>query len=61
MSRPHKKQCGAIELEPTNGPTLSKDTLCALEELGDILRDIHKRMISEGYEIVDGNIQKVKS
>jgi hypothetical protein len=38
---------------------LSKDTLIALEELGDVLRRIHKRMIFEGYEIVDGNIRKV--
>lgn len=40
---------------------LSKDTLNALEELGNILRSVHKRMTSEGYELVDGNIQKMKS
>jgi hypothetical protein len=40
---------------------LSQDTLDALEELGDILRGIHKRMISEGYELVDGHIKKMKS
>lgn len=69
MSKPHKNQCGTQKLEPNegrigllcNGPTLSKDTLSALEELGDILRGIHKRMISEGYEIVDGRIQKIRS
>lgn len=37
---------------------LSKETLDALEELGDVLRSIHKRMVSEGYEIVDGKIRK---
>ncbi len=37
---------------------LSKDTLNALEELGDVLRHIHKRLVSEGYEIVDGSIRK---
>ena len=29
------------------------------EELGDVLKSIHRRMISEGYEIVDGVIRKV--
>jgi len=38
--------------------TLSKDTLNALEELGNVLRNIHKRMIFEGYELVDGHIRK---
>ena len=38
---------------------LSKDTLNALEELGDVLKCIHKRMVSEGYEIVDGVVKKV--
>lgn len=42
----------------SSSPVLSKDTLDALEELGDILRGIHKRMVSEGYEIVDGVIRK---
>lgn len=40
------------------GPVLSIDTLKALEELGDVLRGIHKRMISEGYELIDGVIRK---
>jgi len=81
MSKLHKSQYDAPELEPNEGQrgllcsnkaslrcpslssssTLSKDTLDALEGLGDILRSIHNRMISEGYEIADGNIQKVKS
>lgn len=37
---------------------LSKETLSALEELGGVLRDIHKRMVSEGYEIIGGVIRK---
>lgn len=37
---------------------LSKTTIDALEELGGVLGNIHKRMISEGYEIVDGVIRK---
>ncbi len=39
----------------------SKETLDALEELGDVLRGIRRRMITEGYELVDGHIQKVQS
>ena len=39
----------------------SKKTLDALEELGDVLRGIRRRMIAEGYELVDGHIQKVQS
>jgi hypothetical protein len=39
----------------------SKETLDALEELGDVLRGIRRRMITEGYELVDGQIQKVQS
>lgn len=39
---------------------LSRDTLNALEELGLILRSIHRRMTAEGYEITDGRIKKVR-
>lgn len=41
----------------SNSP-LSKETLNALEELGDVLRGVHKRMVSEGYEIIGGIIRK---
>lgn len=44
----------------TGTPLLSKDTLDAFEELGLILRGVHRRMISEGYEIADGHVRKVK-
>lgn len=37
---------------------LSKDTLNALRELGDILKPIRKRMLSQGYEVINGRIQK---
>jgi hypothetical protein len=37
---------------------LSKETLDALEQLGEVLRGIYKRMNSEGYEIIDGKICK---
>ena len=67
MNPLHTKENDALAIEPTEellcadevSVVLSKDTLNALEELGDVLRGIHKRMIFEGYEIVDGNIRKV--
>ena len=43
----------------SSSPALSRETLNALEELGDVLKSIHKRMVSEGYEIIDGVAQKV--
>lgn len=38
--------------------SLSKETLSSLEELGNTLKRIHRRMVSEGYQIKDGNVQK---
>jgi ribosomal protein S19E (S16A) len=70
MNELHTSQNNAPTFEPTkeqaqllcdSSNVLSKDTLDALEELGDVLKGIHKRMVSEGYEIVDGNIRKVMS
>jgi hypothetical protein len=40
------------------GQILSKDTLDALEGLGDILKSIRERMYNEGYEIVNGTVRK---
>ncbi len=40
------------------GSVLSQETLNTLEELGDIIKRIHKRMISEGYEIRSGKVCK---
>lgn len=34
----------------------SEETMQALRELGDVLRDIHKRLLSEGYIIKRGKI-----
>jgi hypothetical protein len=67
MNSLHTNENDALTVEPTKellcaddvSVVLSKETLNALEELGDVLRGIHKRMIFEGYEIVDGNIRKV--
>ncbi len=41
-----------------SGEPLSEETLKSLEELGEILRCIHKRMEAEGYIIVDGKVVK---
>lgn len=38
--------------------TLSSETLSALEELGDVLKSIHKRMVHEGYETKNGETVK---
>jgi len=41
-----------------SSPKLSKETLDALEELGVVIKSIRTRMYNEGYEIVDGVVQK---
>lgn len=40
------------------GCVLSDESFRALKELGEALREIHDRMIREGYELVDGTIRK---
>ncbi len=41
-----------------SSPKLSKETLDALEELGAVIKSVRTRMYNEGYEIVDGVVQK---
>jgi len=36
----------------------SQETVQALQELGDVFRQIHRRLVSEGYTIRDGKITK---
>lgn len=43
-----------------SSPTLSKESLNALEELGDVLKSIRRRMYREGYEILDGVVVQRK-
>ena len=50
-------RCPSLSLNST----LSKETIDALEELGDVLKGIHKRMVSEGYEIKNGCIIKIET
>jgi hypothetical protein len=44
-----------VPAEPVHQP-LSQETVRALQELGDVYRQIHRRLISEGYVIKDGKI-----
>ncbi|NQV93347.1 hypothetical protein HQ403_02510 [Candidatus Kaiserbacteria bacterium] len=39
-------------------PLFSKETIESLVTLGEVLRRIHNRLISEGYEIKNGQITK---
>jgi hypothetical protein len=43
--------------ESANQP-LSQETVEALQELGSVFRQIHRRLISEGYTIQDGKLIK---
>lgn len=43
-----------------SSPTLSQDSLNALEELGDVLKSVRRRMYREGYEILDGVVVQRK-
>ncbi len=40
------------------GCVLSDENFRALKELGEALREIHNRMVREGYELIDGTIRK---
>lgn len=50
-------RCPSLSLNST----LSRETIDALEELGDILKGIQKRMVFEGYEINNGYIIKTET
>ena len=53
----NKESCGCPSLGVRKN-TLPPETIQALRELGEILRRIHNRMISDGYIIKDGVIIK---
>ncbi|OGZ06383.1 MAG: hypothetical protein A2942_01085 [Candidatus Lloydbacteria bacterium RIFCSPLOWO2_01_FULL_50_20] len=38
--------------------TFSDDTIASLVELGEALRSVHDRLLSEGYTIINGEIIK---
>lgn len=39
---------------------LSEETLQALEAMGEVLLRIRKRMLSEGFDVIDGKIVSLK-
>ncbi len=39
-------------------PPLSPETIRGLQELGVVFRQIHRRLVAEGYVIRDGKITK---
>jgi hypothetical protein len=45
---------------PAHQP-LSQETIKSLQELGEVYRQIHRRLISEGYIIQNGKIFKPES
>jgi hypothetical protein len=55
-----------MNTSPTNNQTptkqayqpLSEETVQSVLELGDLLRQIHRRLLSEGYVIRNGQILK---
>jgi|GEM_PF-2824260 len=42
----------------SNNQPFSQETVQALQELGDVFRQIHRRLVSEGYTIRNGKITK---
>jgi len=46
-----------VASESANQP-LSQETVEALQELGSVFRQIHRRLISEGYIIQNGKLIK---
>ncbi|MEI6480433.1 MAG: hypothetical protein WCO12_02850 [bacterium] len=42
-----------------NASLLTDDTMKSLVELGEVLREIHNRLVSEGYTIENGKIKKL--
>jgi len=61
MNTGNSKQNNAeFKYEPlSNSYIFSDETLKSLNELGDVLRNIHNRLISEGYTISNGEIKKI--
>jgi hypothetical protein len=53
---PAKRAGDSSSLKYENGQPLPKETIKGLQGLGDILRKIHNRLISEGYSIIEGKL-----
>ena len=52
------KKTNSDEQGGVKKPALTDESIKAISELGDVLRGIHNRLISEGYEIKEGHITK---
>ncbi len=52
------KKINSDEQGGVKKPALTDESIKAISELGDVLRGIHNRLISEGYEIKEGRITK---
>lgn len=46
-----------VTAKPNHQP-LSPETIRSLQELGDVFRQIHRRLVSEGYVIRNGKVVK---
>jgi len=49
-------QSPALNQDIPSEPPFSPETIQALQELGNVFRQIHRRLVSEGYAIRDGEI-----
>ncbi len=47
-----------LEIQKNENNIFSEETLKSIGELGNVLRDIHTRMVNSGYVIKDGIIVK---
>ena len=46
------------KLHGSRSETFTYETIDSLTELGEVLKQIRERLISEGYTIIDGKISK---
>ena len=51
------KNMGEVKIK-TKDEVLTEETLQSLEAIGEVLLRIRKRMISEGFDVVDGKVIK---
>lgn len=58
LNRPPQGPFNTKDRLPEKPYHFSKETMQSLQELGDALRVIHRRLISEGFTICNGEISK---
>lgn len=58
----NKREDSNLEESPTaNTYLLPEETLAGIEGLSVVLRRIYQRMKSEGYDIIEGKVVRVKN